>query len=64
MDSDHKLTDAEKIVFGKMCGCDNCECCLAYAQSKVLEDMVAQVRRGKQIAESAREELRRQWNKD
>ncbi len=54
-----KPTVDEAIVFGKLCGCGKCKFCMTWQHEQVLLDMVDQVRRGKQIAESAREEILR-----
>ncbi len=50
---------ASTLALGKICGCGKCRYCLALQHEEMLLDMVDQVRRGKQIAESAREEILR-----
>jgi hypothetical protein len=59
-----KPTVDEAIVFGKLCGCGKCRFCQAWQDEETILHMLDQVRRGKQIAESAREEVLRNLKKE
>ncbi len=56
-----KPTVDEAIVFGKLCGCGKCYFCMTWKHEQVLLSMEDEVRRGVQIATSAREEMLRKW---
>lgn len=54
-------TEDERIVFGKLCGCGKCAFCMAWEHEQILQRMDDEVRRGVEIATTAREELVRKW---
>jgi hypothetical protein len=52
-----KPTEDEMIVFGKLCGCERCKYCDAWGEERLMQRMVDEVRRGKEIAEAARADI-------
>ena len=59
--SDEQLTHEEILAFGKMCGCGECRFCHAYEQERIWKKMVKEVKRGKEVAEKHREEIKKGW---
>lgn len=56
-----KFTPEEMIMFGKMCGCEECKFCDAWQQEKIVLGMVEMVKNSKRTAEEARKAITEGW---
>ncbi len=49
------------FALGKICGCGSCRYCHAWQREQTVLAMLDEVRRGREIAEAAREEQLKNW---